>query len=139
MDGSILGVPVVQELHAKSEGASAGNGLGGSNATLLECLVVSTVSEVHALGDVGVNTLNASVLVVHVQVEDLLLGLADTVENVGLALIATVDAHTQKLLLGVGVLLVGLVQAKNGVGGGSSDGSPGGETTGNSAVKHFIL
>jgi len=109
VDGGVLGVPVVKELHAESEGASSGDGLSGGNTAFLKSLVVSTVSEGHALGDVGVNTLDTSVLVVHVQVENSLFGLADTVEDEGLALIATVNAHTQEVLVGVGVLLESIV------------------------------
>ena len=71
--------------------------------------------------------MDGSVLVVHLLLEDPLLSLAHTAKDVRLALVATVNTHAQELLLGVGVLLVGLVETEDGVGRGSGDVCPSGE------------
>jgi len=59
--------------------------------------------------------------VVHVEVQNLLLGLTNAVEDEGLALVTTVDTHTEELLLGVGILLVLFVETEDGVSGGRGD------------------
>ena len=120
----LVGVPVGEHLETDTEGAGTGDTLAGSNATLLDLLIVSAVCESEALGDVGVNTLDASVLMVHVELQNSLFSLTDAIENEGLALVATVDTHAEELLFGVVVLLEGLVETKNRVSGGGGNTRP---------------
>lgn len=142
-----VGIPVREELETKTERASSRDTLAGSDATFLNLLVVSTIGKSEALGDVGVNTLNASVLVVHIKFQNLLFCLADTVEDERLSLVTTVDTHTEELLLGVRVLLEGFVKTKDGVSRGSGDTGPDGELAGSnsnllvtdSARKHSLF
>ena len=121
----LVGVPVREHLETDTEGAGTGDTLAGSNATFLDLLVVSTVSEGEALGDVGVNTLDAGVFVVHVEIQNSLFSLTDAIEDERLASVATVDTHAEELLLGVVILLEGLVKTKDRVSGGRGNSGPG--------------
>jgi hypothetical protein len=106
----------LEEGTAYPEGAGAGNALGDDNAVLVDGGAVGAVGEDGSgLGEVR-HTGDAGVLLVEVLLDDLLLGLADGGQDVGLSLVVTVGADTEVDLLGVGVLLEGLSDAENGVG-----------------------
>jgi hypothetical protein len=125
----LVGVPLLEEGEAESEGSSSGDGLGTSDTLLLVGLVVGAESELLRLVNKRVNALNTGVLVVHIVGEDALFGLADAREDVGLAVIVTVGAHAEEDLLWVVVLLEGVVEAEDGVRGGGGEGAPSGEST----------
>ena len=117
----LVGIPVSEELEAETEGTSAGNGLGGSDASFLYLLVVGAVSKSQTLSNIRVDTLDSSVLVVHVKIEYLLFSTTNTFKNQRLCFVASVDTHTEELFLGIGLLLKGFVETKNGICGSSSD------------------
>jgi hypothetical protein len=91
--------------------------LGTCDTAFFKLLVLSTESKDKALGDVRVNTLNTCVLVVHVKIQDSLFSLTDAIEDERFTLIATVNTHTKKLLLGVGIFLESFVETENGIWG----------------------
>ena len=106
----------LEESTAYPEGAGTGDALCNDNALLVDGGAVGAVGEESSgLGEVG-DTGDASVLLVEVLLDDLLLGLADRGQDVGLSLVIAVCANTKVDLLGVGVLLEGLSDAENGVG-----------------------
>lgn len=106
------------------EGTGAGNALGDDDALVVDGGAVGAVGEEGGgLGEVG-DTSDASVLLVEVLLDDLLLGLSDGGQDVRLALVVTVGADTEVDLLGVGVLLEGLSDTENGVGGTLGDVRP---------------
>ena len=87
---------------------------------------------------------------VHVSVEDHLLGSPHRLELVRLALVIAVDTHAEEDLLGVGLLLESVIQTKNRVSRRSSQATPGGEgcsalgdnlavATSDEASKHSVL
>jgi len=107
----------LEESTAYPEGAGAGNALGDDNAVLVDGGAVGAVCEEGSgLGEVG-DTGDAGVLLVEVLLDDLLLGLSDGGKDVRLSLVVTVGADTKVDLLGVGVLLEGLSDTENGIGG----------------------
>jgi len=122
-----VGVPVGEEGEAESERSSSGDGLGSSDSSFLEGRGVLSEGELLGLLNEGVNSLDSSVLVVHVEGEDSLFGDSNTREDVGLAGIVSVSSHTEEDLLIVGVLLEGVVETEDGVSGGVGEGTPSGE------------
>ena len=87
----VAGVEALEESSADSQGTSAGDGLGNGDAVEGGILTVGKLgSESRQLGDTG----DAGVLLVHVVFHDLLLGVADRGQDVGLALVITVGANT---------------------------------------------
>jgi len=122
-------VPLLKEGVTNSKGSSTRDGLSASDSVLLEGLAVSTVSELEALLDVRVNTLDGCVLVIHVAFEDNLLSTLNAGKNEWLAIIISISTHTEKDLLGVGILLEGVVETENRVSGGTGQSSPVGETS----------
>lgn len=116
VDGLRAGVMTLEEGTAYPEGAGAGDALSDDNAALVDGSAVGTVGEERGgLGEVG-DTGDASVLLVEVLLDDLLLGLSDGGQHVGLALVITVGTDTEVDLLGVGILLEGLGDTENGIG-----------------------
>ena len=106
----------LEESAAYPEGAGTGDALCDDNALLVNGSAVGAVGqESGGLGEVG-NTGDASVFLVEVLLDDLLLGLADGGQDVGLSLVVAVCANAEVDLLGVRVLLEGLSDAENGVG-----------------------
>lgn len=106
----------LEESAAYPEGTGTGDALSDDNAVLVDGGAVGAVGEEGGgLGEVG-HTGDASVLLVEVLLDDLLLGLADGGQDVGLSLVIAVCANTEVDLLGVRVLLEGLGDAENGVG-----------------------
>lgn len=66
-----VGIPVSEELETETEGASARDSLSGSDASFFYLLVVCTVSKSQALSNIRVDTLNSSVLMIHVKIKNL--------------------------------------------------------------------
>ena len=117
-------VPLLKEGVTNSEGSSTRNGLSASDSVFLKGLAVSTVCELEAFLDVGVNTLDGSVLVIHVAFEDDLFSTLNAGKNEWLTIIISVSAHTEKDLLGVGILFECVVEAEDRVSGGTGQSSP---------------
>jgi hypothetical protein len=117
----LVGIPVSEELEAETEGTSAGNGLGGGDSSFLYLFVVGAVSKGQTLGDVRVDTLDSSVLVIHVKIKDLFFSTTNTFENKRLRFVTSVDSHTEKLLFGIGLLLESFIEAENGIWWSSSN------------------
>ena len=106
----------LEESTAYPEGAGTGDALSDDNALLVDGGAVRAVCEEGSgLGEVG-DTGDASVLLVQVLLDDLLLGLTNGGQDVGFSLVIAVCANTKVDLLRVGVLLEGLSDAENGVG-----------------------
>jgi hypothetical protein len=61
-------------------------------------------------------TANVAVFFIQPLIDDVLFGLEDGFEDVGFAVLVAVRAHREIHLVGVGVELVGLVDAENDVG-----------------------
>ena len=87
---------------------------------------------------------------VHVLVEDDLLGSSHTLEFVRLAFVATVNTHAKEDLLGISLLLKGIIETKNRVCRCSSQATPSGKgcstlgdnlavATSDEASKHSVL
>ena len=91
-----FGIRIVasKEGTTNAECTSTRDGLGHGDAVFGESSRVLTIGELESgLGEVG-DTSDASVLLVKGRVDDLLLGLADRGENVGLALVVAVSTDT---------------------------------------------
>ena len=85
-------VPALEELGANTEGTGARDGLGHSDA--VEDGRVDAIGELgSSLGELG-NTGDASVLLVHLLVDNALLSLTDRGQDVGLSSIITVRTNT---------------------------------------------
>jgi len=125
----LVGVPLGEEGETESEGTSSRDGLSTGDSAFLASLGALAVSKGEALLDIGVNTLDGRVLVIHVTLEDDLLSASDAREDEGLASIISVGSHTEKNLLGVGILLERVVESENRVRGGGGKSSPGGEAS----------
>jgi hypothetical protein len=123
----LVGVPVGEEGKTESERSSSRDRLSSSNSVLLEGLRVLSESELLGLVDEGVNTLDSSVLVIHVVGEDSLLSDSNARQDVRLVVVVSVGSHTEEDLLLVGVLLELIVETENGVSGGIGERSPGRE------------
>ena len=123
-----VGVPVAEESETNTEGTSTGEGLDTGNTVLTHG---GGIAEGQFLGflDVRVNTLDASVFVVHAVSEDFLFGHADAVEDEGLAIIITVSTHTKEHLFGVFVLLELIIETEDRVSGGVCQSGPVAERT----------
>jgi hypothetical protein len=94
VDGLCAGVVALEEGTADAESTGARDGLGDSDAVFGERGGVGAISELEGgLGEVG-NTGDASVLLVEVCLDDLLLRLLHRGEHVGLALVIAVCADT---------------------------------------------
>lgn len=76
-----VGIPVSEELETETEGTSARDGLGGSDASFLDLFVVGTVGKSQTLSNIRVDTLDPCVLVVHVEIENLFFSTTNTFEN----------------------------------------------------------
>jgi len=123
----LVGVPVGEEGETESERSSSRDGLSSSDSSFLEGSGVLSESELLGLVDEGVNTLDSSVLVIHVVGENSLFGDSNAREDVRLASIVSVGSHTEEDLLLVRVLLEGVVETENGVSRGVGEGTPSGE------------
>jgi len=87
-------VVTLEEGATNAEGTGAGNGLGDSDAVLGERLRVRAVGKLESsLGELG-DTGDAGVFLVKGGVNDLLLGLLDRGQDVGLALVVAVGTNT---------------------------------------------
>ena len=86
--------------------------------------------------DVGVNTLDGGVLVIHFALKDQLFSAPDTFKNLRLACVITVHTHTKQDLVSSSFLLEGIVKSQNGVSGGSSQTRPATESS--SALGHDL-
>lgn len=94
IDGLIAGIVAFQESTTDAKGTSTGDGLGDNDAALLDGRRARTVCELEScLGEIG-DTSNAGVLLVQSRLYNLLLGLPDGWQNVGLALVVAVCANT---------------------------------------------
>lgn len=111
----LVRVPLREESETKAECTSARDGLGSSDSVLLAGAAVLTIGKSEALLDVGVNTLDGSVLVVHVALKDDLFGAPDARENEWLTVIVSVGSHAQEDLLGASLLLEGIVETEDGI------------------------
>lgn len=116
----LVGVPLGEEGETEAKSSCARDRLGTGNSVFLAGLVILTVSEGEALIDVGLDTMDGSVLVIHAALENDLLSASDAREDEWLVVIISVGSHAQEDLLGVGLLLVGIVEAENGICGGRS-------------------
>ena len=145
----LVGVPLAEEGETEAERTSTRDGLGTGDAALLQSSTVLTVSKLEAFLDVAVKTADGQVLVVHLLVEDDLLGATDARENVRKTIVILVSAHTEEDLLGVGLLLVGIVKAEDGISRSGSESSPSRESsstlcdeialgTGNKSSEHNV-
>lgn len=123
----LVGIPLAEEGESETEGSSSRDGLATSDSVLSKGLAVSTVSELEALLDIGVDTLDGGVLVIHVTLEDNFLSAPNAGKDERLAIIVSVGSHTEENLLGVSVLLEGVVESENGICGGTGQTSPSGE------------
>lgn len=91
VDLLLAGVEALEEGGADSQGTSAGDGLGDGDAVEGGVLAVGELGgQGGQLGDTG----DAGVLLVHLVVNDLLLGVADRGQDVGLALVIAVGTNT---------------------------------------------
>jgi hypothetical protein len=124
----LVGVPLAEEGEAEAKGTSSRDGLRASDSVLSERTAVSTIGKLEALLDVGVDTLDGGVLVVHSALQDDLFGTLNARKDKRLAVIVSVGTHAQEDLLGVFILLESVVQAEDGVCGGGSEGTPVGES-----------
>ena len=115
----LVWVPLREESETKAESSSSRDGLGSSDSVLLAGAAALTVGKGEALLDVGVDTLDGSVLVIHVALKDELFGAPDARENEWLAVIVSVGSHAQKDLLRAGLLLEGIVETEDGIRGSS--------------------
>jgi hypothetical protein len=102
-------IPISKERETKTERASSRNTLGCSNTTLLQLSVISAIGKSKRLVNKGGNTFDGGILVIHVKVKNFLLSTSNTLEDVWLVLVVTVDSHTKQLLLGICLLLEGFV------------------------------
>ena len=122
-----VGIPVSEELHTETEGTSTRNTLGGSDSSFLYLFAIGTISKSQTFRNIRVDTLDSSVLVVHVKIEDLLFSAANTLKNQWLVLVVSVDTHSEELFLGISLLFEGFVKTKDGIRRGSSNTGPGAE------------
>jgi hypothetical protein len=120
----LVRVPVGEEGETKSERSSSGDGLGSSDSVLLEGDGVGSEGELLRSGDERVDTLDSSVLVVHIVGEDSLFSDSNARQDVRLVVVISVGSHTEEDLLGVRVLLEGVVETEDGVSGSVGEGSP---------------
>jgi len=125
----LVGVPLAEECETETERACSGDGLAAGDSVLSKSSAVSTVGELEALLDVGVDTLDRGVLVIHVAFEDELFSTLDAREDKRLAIVVSVGTHTEENLLGVRILLEGVVETEDGVSGGSGQSTPVGESS----------
>jgi hypothetical protein len=121
----LVGIPVGEESESKSEGSGSGDGLGSSNSVFLKGNGVSSEGELLRSRDEGVNSLNSSVLVIHIVSENSFFSDSNARQDVRLVVVISVGSHTEEDLLGVSVLLEGVVETKDGISGSVSEGSPG--------------
>lgn len=106
-------VPRGEELEAEAEGSRSRDRLSTGNSALLASTVVFTVSKSEALIDIRVNTLDASVLVVHVALKDNFLSASHTREDERFTIVISVSTHSEKNLPGVGALLESVIEAED--------------------------
>jgi len=99
--------------------------LSSSNSTFLVGLGFSSEGELLRFADEGVNTLDASVLVIHIGSEDSLFSDSNAREDVRLVVVVSVSSHSEEDLLRVGVLLERVVETEDRVSRGVGKGSPG--------------
>ena len=121
----LVWVPVLEEGESNSEGASSGEGLGTSDSSFVKLLAVVSVGSFEGLVDVGLNTVDWLVFVIHILLENNLLGFSDAWKDVRLSLVASVGSKTEEHLVGVRVSLEGLTETKNRVCRSSVEAAPG--------------
>ena len=109
----LVGVPLREESETEAESTSARDRLGTSDSALLTGTTVLTVGKSEALLDVRVDTVDGSVLVIHVALKDELLGALDARKDEWLAFVISVGSHAEEDLLGAGLLLEGVVETEN--------------------------
>lgn len=120
------GVELVEELGSDSKSSGSGDGLGDGDSVLQHGGGVGAVGELGGgLGEGG-HTGDGGVLLVEGLVDHLLLGLSDRGQDKGLSAVVPVGADTEVDLLLKGVLLKGLGDTQNGVGGTLGDLGPDG-------------
>jgi hypothetical protein len=94
VDGLCAGVVTLEEGATNAERTRARDGLGDGDAVFVQWSRVGAVGELEgSLGEVG-NTGDASILLVQVRLDDLLLGFLDGGKHVGLALVIAVRTNT---------------------------------------------
>lgn len=93
VDGLCAGVVTLEEGATNAQSTGARDGLSDGDATFLERGRVRAVGKLESSGGELGDTGNASVLLVEVRLNDLLLGVLDGRENVGLALVIAVCAN----------------------------------------------
>jgi hypothetical protein len=120
-------VPVSEEGKSESERSSSGERLSSSNSVFIEGFAFISESELLGFVDEGVNTLDSSVLVIHIGSKNSLFGDSNAREDVRLAVVISVGSHTEEALLGVSVLLEGVVETKDRISRGIGKRSPSGE------------
>jgi len=120
----LVRVPVGEEGETESERSSSGDGLGSSNSVLLEGDGVGSEGELLRSGDERVNTLDSSVLVIHIVGEDSLFSDSNARQDVRLVVVISVGSHTEEDLLVVSVLLELVVETEDRVSGSVGEGSP---------------
>ena len=125
----LVRVPLGEESETKAESSSSRDGLGSSDSVLLAGAAVLAIGKSQALLDVGVDTLDGSVLVIHVALKDELFSAPHARENEWLTVIVSVGSHAQEDLLGAGLLLEGIVETEDGIRGSGSQARPGREAS----------
>jgi len=120
----LVRVPVGEEGETESERSSSGDGLGSSNSVLLKGDGVGSEGELLRSGDERVNTLDSSVLVIHIVGEDSLFSDSNARQDVRLVVVISVGSHTEEDLLVVSVLLELVVETEDRVSGSVGEGSP---------------
>ena len=118
-------IPVREESKSKTERSSSRDGLGSSNSVLLQRLGVWTESQQLGLCYIRVNTLDASILVVHIFLKNDLFSSSHAVQDEWLALVVTISTHAKKDFLWVRITLESFIKPKNWVCWSSSQVRPG--------------
>lgn len=107
--------PLLDEVKTDSQRTSSGEGLARDNSLGLHCFMVCTISQLNAMLVVSGDTVDASVLVIHILLQNFLLGLLNTSQDQWFTVIVSVGSHTKEYLLWVSVLLESIVQTEDGI------------------------
>lgn len=132
----LVRVPLSKKCKSKTQSASTRKCLGTGESPLFQSSTVRTEAKNLALMDVGVNTLDRGVLVIHFALKNQLFCAPDTFKNLRLSCVITVHTHTKQDLVRASFLLEGIVKSKNGVSGGSRQTRP--ATEGSSALDYDL-